>query len=332
MNVGKIQESVLRRSVFRQLKTKREEVLCGAGPGEDCAILSFPPGEELLISSPAVKTGRDAALYAVHAAANNIAACGGRPAAVWLTVLLPPSAEEEELKALMLQAEQTCAELNLQIAGGHTEVTPAVNRIALSAAAAGSAPAGQSVRTSDLHPGAELVVTKWVGLEGTAVAAKEKERELRSHFPAYLVETARDFDRYLSVLPEAAAASEDAAVMPCGICAMTDLSTGGIFSALWEMGESAGVGLEIDLKKIPIRQETVEICNYLDLNPYELSSCGSLLIAADDGYALADSLERAGIPAAVVGKAVPGNDRIVRNGEEKRFLGPVRADQIHKLF
>ena len=107
MNVGKIQESVLRRSVFRQLKTKREEVLCGAGPGEDCAILSFPPGEELLVSSAAsVKTGRDAALYGIHTAVNNLAACGGRPAAVWLTVLLPPEAEEEELRALMMQAEQ----------------------------------------------------------------------------------------------------------------------------------------------------------------------------------------------------------------------------------
>ena len=74
MNVGKIQESVLRRSVFRQLKTKREEVLCGAGPGEDCAILSFPPGEELLVSSAAsVKTGRDAALYGIHTAVNNLA-------------------------------------------------------------------------------------------------------------------------------------------------------------------------------------------------------------------------------------------------------------------
>ena len=58
MNVGKIQESVLRRSVFRQLKTKREEVLCGAGPGEDCAILSFPPGEELLVSSAALGENR----------------------------------------------------------------------------------------------------------------------------------------------------------------------------------------------------------------------------------------------------------------------------------
>lgn len=332
MNVGKIQESVLRRSVFRQLKTKREEVLCGAGPGEDCAILSFPPGEELLVSSAAsVKTGRDAALYGIHTAVNNLAACGGRPAAVWLTVLLPPEAEEEELRTLMRQAEQVCAGLNIQIAGGHTEVTSAVNRTALSVTAAGSAPSGQAIRTAGLHPGADLVVTKWVGLEGTAVAAKEKEQELLSRFPAYLVEAAKGFDQCLSVLPEAAAAVETG-VGKGGICAMTDVSEGGIFGAFWKMGESSGVGLEIDLKKIPIRQETVEICNHLDLNPYELISGGSLLIAADDGYALAERLEKAGIPAAVVGRATAGNDRIVLNGEEKRFLGPVRMDEIHKIY
>lgn len=331
MNVGKIQESVLRRSVFRQLKTKREEVLCGAGPGEDCAILSFPPGEELLVSSAAsVRTGRDAALYGIHTAVNNLAACGGRPAAVWLTVLLPPEAEEEELRALMMQAEHVCAGLNIQIAGGHTEVTSAVNRTALSVTAVGSAPPGQAIRTSGLHPGAELVVTKWVGLEGTAVAAKEKEQELLTRFPAYLVEEAKGFDRYLSVLPDASAALK--ADTGKGICAMTDVSEGGIFGAFWKMGESSGVGLEIDLKKIPIRQETVEICNHLDLNPYELISGGSLLIAADDGYALAESLEKEGIPAAVVGRATAGNDRIVWNGEEKRFLGPVRMDEIHKLI
>lgn len=329
MNVGKIQESVLKRSVFRPLKTKRKEVLYGAGLGEDCAILSFPPEEELLVSSAcAVKTGQDAALYGIHAAVNNIAACGGRPAAVWLMVFLPPSAEESELKALMMQAEQVCAGLDIQIAGGHTEVTTAVNRTALSVTAAGGVPSGRGIRTSGLHPGAELLVTKWIGLEGTAVAAKTKEPELLARFPAHLVEKAKGFDQYLSVLPEAeapAGAGRD------GICAMTDLSEGGIFGALWEMGESSGVGLEIDLKKIPIRQETVEICNYLDLNPYEMLSGGSLLIAADDGYALAESLERAGVPAAVIGRAVDGRDRIVRNGEEKRFLGPVRMDEIHKI-
>ena len=76
----------------------------------------------------------------------------------------------------------------------------------------------------------------------------------------------------------------------------------------------------------------MEICNFLDLNPYELLSGGSLLIGADDGYALAERLQKAGIPAAVIGRAVPGNDRVVRNGEEKRFLGPVRTDEVYKIF
>lgn len=331
MNIGKIQGSVLKRSVFRQLKTKRKEVLSGAEPGEDCAILSFPPDEELLVSSAAaVKTGHDAVLYGIHTAVNNIAACGGRPASIWLTVLLPPEAEEENLKALMKQADQICAGMDIQIAGGHTEVTSAVKRAVVSATAAGTVSPGQGIRTSGLYPGAELVVTKWIGLEGTAVAAQEKEQELLGRFPAYLVEEAKGFDRYLSVLPDASAALK--ADTGKGICAMTDVSEGGIFGAFWKMGESSGVGLEIDLKKIPIRQETVEICNHLDLNPYELISGGSLLIAADDGYTLAESLEKEGIPAAVVGRATAGNDRIVWNGEEKRFLGPVRMDEIHKLI
>ena len=329
MNIGKIQESVLKRSVFRQLKTKRQEVLFGAGPGEDCAILTFPPGQELLVSAAAAaKTGRDAALYGIHAAVNNIAADGGRPAAVWLTILLPPSVEETELKAVMEQAEQVCAKLDIQIAGGHTEVTSAVNRTVVSVTAAGSAPPGKAVSASGLEAGAQLVATGWIALAGTVMAAKEKRKELLSRFPEYLVEEAERFAGSLSVLPAAEAVREWGG----GVCAMTDLAEGGIFGALWEMAEASGVGLEIDLKRIPVRQETVEICNFLDLNPYELLSGGSLLIGADDGYALAEYLEKAGIPAAVIGRAVPGNDRVVRNGEEKRFLGPVRMDEIHKIL
>lgn len=325
MNIGKIPESVLKRSVFRQLKTEREEVLCGAGPGVDCAILSFPPGENLLVSSGSFCRTADPALYAIHTAVNNLAASGGCPAAVWLSVLLPLTAEETELRALMIQAEQVCAGLHIQIAGGHTEVTPAVNRTVVSVTAAGSALPEQTICPSGLPPGTELVITRWIGLEGTAIAAKEREKELLARFPSYLVEEAKAFDGYLSVVPEAVAAAH------FGVRAMTDVSEGGIFGALWKLGERFGTGLEIDLKKIPIRQETVEICNQLDLNPYELISGGSLLIAAEDGHALADALKAEGIPAAVAGRTVPGNDRVVLNGEEKRFLGPVRMDEIHKL-
>lgn len=326
MKIGKVQENVLKRSVLRQLKTRRGEIILGAGLGEDCAILAPGEGEIVLLSSdPITGTGKDMARYGIHASANDIAASGGEPTAVLLTILLPPSCEEKELRELMAQAEETCASLHIQIAGGHTEVTDAVNRMVLTVTAVGKAAAGTAVSTGTAKPDGDLVVTKWIALEGTSIAAKEKEEQLRTRFPGFLVEEAMAFDRYLSIIPEAAVAGKS------GVWAMTDVTEGGIFGALWEMAESSGVGLEIDLKKLPIRQETVEICNFLDWNPYELISGGSLLIAAENGADLVRKLEAEKIPAAVVGRTTRGKDRIVKNGEEKRFLEPAKPDELYQL-
>ena len=107
---------------------------------------------------------------------------------------------------------------------------------------------------------------------------------------------------------------------------------GGIFGALWEIAEASGVGLEIDLKKIPLKQETVEICEFFGINPYELISSGSMLMAAKDGNGLVMELEKAGIPAVVIGKATDSNDRVLLNEEERRFLEPPKTDELYKAL
>ena len=117
-----------------------------------------------------------------------------------------------------------------------------------------------------------------------------------------------------------------------GVTAMHDVTEGGIYGALWEVAESTGVGLEIDLKKIPIRQETIEICEFFELNPYELISSGSLLMVTDDGLGLVRNLEKEGIPAAVIGRICEGNDRVVINDDEKRFLEPPKSDELYKAI
>ena len=130
----------------------------------------------------------------------------------------------------------------------------------------------------------------------------------------------------LSVLPEAMIAREHA------VAAMHDVTEGGIFGALWEMAEASGVGLEIDLKKIPVRQETIELCEFFDVNPYELISSGCMLMAAADGNTIVRELEKAGIHAVVAGKATAGNDRILYADKECRFLEPPKADELYKII
>lgn len=195
-------------------------------------------------------------------------------------------------------------------------------------AAAGAA--GQAVHSGALSgrrpTEASVVMTKWAGLEGSAILASRCREKLRERYPSYLIEEAAEFDRFLSIVPEAAAAGKS------GVSLLCAAAEGGIFRALWTLAQRAGVGLEIDLKKIPIRQETVEICNYLDLNPYELMANGSLLCLAEHGENLVSELQKENIPAAVIGRACANRDRVIVNGEERRFLEPAKADEIYKVF
>ena len=326
MKKGKIPESVLKRSVLRQLHNRRDEVLMGAGVGEDCAALKLAEDEILVMSTdPITGTGKDMGELAILVTANDLASSGAEPIGVMLTILLPVGTEEAVLKQMMKEAEAACEKYNMQVLGGHTEISAAVNRPLVSVTGVGKAKKGTLISTAGVRPGMDIVVSKWIGIEGTAILAKEKEKELLSKYSTTFIDRAKDLDAYISVLSEAAVAVRS------GVSAMHDVTEGGIFGALWEMAEASGVGLEIDLKKIPVRQETVEICEFFGLNPYELISSGCMLMAAADGNLLVHELEKAGIPASVIGKATDGNDRVLYNEEEKRFLEPPKPDELYKV-
>ena len=327
MKIGKVPENVLKRSVMKQLHYKRDEVILGPGIGEDCAALALAEDEILVMSTdPITGTAKDIGKLAIQITANDLASAGAEPIGVMLTILLPDGTREIALKRIMEQMECACREAKMQILGGHTEVTAVVNQPVVNVAGVAKAKKGSLISTAGARAGMDIVVSKWVGIEGTMIFAKEKEAELKEHFPADFVDTAIGFDRYLSVVPEAAVATQSS------VAAMHDVTEGGLFGALWEMAEASGVGLEIDLKKIPIRQETVEICEYFDVNPYGLISSGMMLMASADGNALVLALQEAGIPAIVIGKATEGNDRVIIRDEERRFLEPPKTDELYKVL
>lgn len=312
---------------MKQLHYKRDEVILGPGIGEDCAALALAEDEILVMSTdPITGTAKDIGKLAIQITANDLASAGAEPIGVMLTILLPDGTREIALKRIMEQMECACREAKMQILGGHTEVTAVVNQPVVNVAGVAKAKKGSLISTAGARAGMDIVVSKWVGIEGTMIFAKEKEAELKEHFPADFVDTAIGFDRYLSVVPEAAVATQSS------VAAMHDVTEGGLFGALWEMAEASGVGLEIDLKKIPIRQETVEICEYFDVNPYGLISSGMMLMAAADGNALVLALQEAGIPATVIGKATEGNDRVIIRDEERRFLEPPKTDELYKVL
>lgn len=362
MKVGKVSESVLKRSVLKPIHNRRNEMLSGTGVGGDCAIFALSPREACvtcmqegrLVVPGNTRKVRDLAETDSFSMAipphegikeatsecpgttpaktmeqlvvktmNNLAVSGAEPVGIQLTLLLPMYIEEPEIKNMMQEAEALAEKYNLQIMGGQTRITELVSAPMAVLTGYGKAQVGRTPLPG-AKPGMDIVVSKWIGLEGTAMLAEEYGQGLLTRYPAYLVEEAQSFLKYLSLQPEAEVA------MQAGVAAMHDASEGGIFAALWELAEAAGLGLTVDMKKLPLRQETVEVCEYCNRNPYELLAGGSLVMAASDGQALVEALEEAGIPATMVGHTTDSKDRILLNGEEVRYMDRPRTDEIYK--
>lgn len=327
MEIGKVSETVLKRSVLKQIRHRRSEVLVGPNVGEDCGVIELKEDEVFVVSTdPITGTKEDIGTLAVHITANDIASNGAEIIGILLTILLPKGSKEKDLKEIMKEVEKVCSTLNIDVIGGHTEVTAAVNQPVITVTGVGKMPKSHMIKTAGVSAGQEIVVTKWIGLEGTAIIAKEKLEELTSKYTKDFIQGAVSFMEHISVVKEAMIARK------MGVTSMHDVTEGGIFGALWELGEASHVGMEIDLKKIPLRQETVEICEYYNINPYQLISSGVMLMVTDKANALVEELKKNGIPATVIGRIVEGNDKIVINEDEKRYLIPPKSDELYKVM
>ncbi len=317
MKIGKVSEPILKRSVLKYVKPNNEYMKKGAAIGADCALFSTE-NKDLAVATASV-SGEKGDLVAAHAilrATNNLAAGGAIPFAVQLHIMLPERYREAALKRIMEAAATEAARLQITISGGHTESLPDIQTPIISATALGYIENNSCEYGISL--GAEIVMTKWIGISETARLAREKEEELLTRYPAFFIKSAQNLEQYYSILPEAATAIKS------GVSVMHDVAGGGIFGALWELGEKAGVGLQVHLKKIPIKQETVEICEFLGYNPYEMRSDGALLFITKEGHTLVEALALQGIPAEVIGFITDDNDKVILNDEEKRFLEPPR--------
>lgn len=273
---------------------------------------------------------------AVHAVCNGMYAKGYAPRQCTLTVLLPEGSTEEELRRIIDQAARTAEEENIKICGGHTEVTGAVTRPVVCASAAGvpmrktDAEKSREITGAAAGDGLSLIMTGYAGIEGSFLMASECTGRLQEHFSAELTEQAAlMFSGMMSVR----AAAEALAGLLTGVPLHTvSLSEGGVYAGLWKICEELSCGMRVYFDRIPILQETVEMSNALAVDPYGMQSAGSLLIAAADPGPVLECLDKAGVPAVCIGELVPGNDRILINDDEERFLDRPKTDTLYPVL
>lgn len=309
MRTGKAEQSILRHSVIDRIRTRRAETLSRISEASDAACI-LTGGKTLAAAGTAAGKIPDPCCYAFYRAANNISAAKGEPLAMINTILMPEGTSRESLKAYTDRFEELAGTRGVDIAGGHTEVTKAVTETVISVSVIGRPLDGalpdlpaERFKTDD---GLSVIMSGYAGCEGTSILAYNKAEELKKRFNGTFVSKAESLKDLVSVSEAAAVSCRTAPVI------LHDVSQGGILSALWDIAAAYDCGLDIDLGAVPIRQETVEICECFSLNPYELASAGALLIVTDEPEKIRNSLADQEIPAAVIGTVTNGKEKILR--------------------
>ncbi|MCX7749715.1 MAG: AIR synthase family protein [Clostridia bacterium] len=325
MEIGKVPNDILKQLILGKIKNKRKEILIRPKVGEDCCAVDFGEYVCVLSSDPITGAVNEVGRLAVHISCNDVASCGVEPLGLLVTILAPPGTTEKELDKVMGDLCETADSLNVDIIGGHTEITSAVNRFVLITTAVGRILKEKLVSTSGARPGDALVLTKTAGLEGTAIIALDKEEELRNQIEKSLIARAKGFVKDISVVKEGIIAGE------FGVSAMHDVTEGGVLGAVWEVAEASSLGVEVYFEKIPVDPATDAISKFYRINPLKLISSGCMIISCGDGIGLVERLKENGILATVIGKVTENKEcRLVFN-DHVEVINQPESDELYKV-
>ena len=325
---GKIGWNLLGNLLHRQPQ-EHPEVLVGPGLGEDAAAVDL--GERCLVAAtdPITFAADDIGYYAVQVNANDVAAMGAVPRWFLAAVLLPENeTTEASVSAVFDQLGSACRQIDVDLIGGHTEVTAGLKRPIVVGTMLGLVDRDRLVTSGGVRPGDRIILTKGVAVEGTALIAREKYQHLKTKYNKKFIERCKRLlhDPGIGIVREAGIAVETARIH-----ALHDPTEGGLAAGLWELADASGVGLDVLRDRIVILPETDRLCREFDLDPLGLLASGALLIAAaaSDTDRLISALQKEGITAAVIATAKTGRGVCWERGSA---LPRFDRDEVTRLF
>lgn len=327
MKIGKVSQTVLKRSLLKPLRFKREEAIFETSIEEMCYGIAADP-EEQVISADSVLYGneKDLGVFALAQAINDVATRGAVPIGASVYFMLPPHAYESRLKTMTEYVEEAGQRQGVQILCARAEVSPAVTKAVVHVTVQGLVKKDELLQANMGRAGQDIVLLKWIGLEGIFRVMREKEEELSKRFVPTFLKQVEELE------PEIFSVESLWLARKMGATAMQQITSGGILATLWEMAEASDVGIEVDMKKMSIRQETVEICEYCHLNPYQLTSAGSVLIFTDHGEEMVEKFTELGVQAVLLGRTTQDKAKVILSSGEKRFLDRPAPDELLKIY
>jgi hydrogenase expression/formation protein HypE len=325
MKSGKLNWDDLKGLINNNKSVKRDEVRVRNGVGEDCSVINFGEYECVISTDPITGAAENIGRLAVHVNCNDVASCGVDPMAILVTILAPEDTTFEEINDVMKQINEETSKINVEIIGGHTEITSAVNRIIVSCTVLGRCISGKAVSTAGAQVGDDIVVTKSLALEGTNIIVNDKIDKLKDVLTKEEIGEAKEYINKISVIMEGKVSGE------FGVNSMHDITEGGVLGALWELSDASNVGFKVYEDKMPITAVTKKVCKVFNIDPLKLISSGSMIITTKNGEELVNLLMKNGINSTIIGNITNDKGILVKELEGEVIVPQPERDELFSI-
>jgi hydrogenase maturation factor len=311
------------------LPTSDIDLVMGPSQGEDAAVLRLRDGFLVIHSDPITTGVKRAGYLAVHVAANDIAIRGVRPRWFLPVVLIPPSFTEQDVAELFEDMSRALREVGGVAIGGHTEVTPGIDRPFISMTSAGYT-TGRVILTRDARPGHLLYVIGRVGGEGAGIIAWDFEDLLVARgLDRLVVERAKNYIYQISVMNTALSIKDY-------VSSMHDATEGGVIQAIREMAVASSTRAVVNIDDVFIEETVRDVSRAVNVDPLKLLSSGCIVASVPRSLSrdLESTLQELGVTYSRVGFLEPGSGEVVltREGRILEVIVEDVVDEIYKLW
>ncbi len=333
--IGKLEIGILKRFLKRNAILD-PRVVIGPEIGEDAAVIAPRRKSDYywaVTSDPITFATDKIGYYAVVVNLNDIATMGATPKWFSATLLFPEGSELKGIEKVFQQVRDACLRFGVSLIGGHTEITPGIQKMILSGHMIGEVKKNKLVTTGGARPGDFLLLAKGICIEGTSIMAREKEAELlKRGIPPSLIRKAKGFidDPGIEVLHPARIACEASSVH-----AMHDPTEGGLINGMIEMAWASDTEIEVDLRKVLVYEESYILCREFGMDPLGTIASGALLLAVSpsDLLPIQKAFRKNSIPIGVIGRMKKGPARVLRIDQKgRKELKPLPRDEILKIY
>ncbi|PIV22168.1 MAG: hydrogenase expression/formation protein [Deltaproteobacteria bacterium CG03_land_8_20_14_0_80_45_14] len=335
LKTGKLDIDILKKFLERNVILD-PQVVIGPKIGEDAAVIDLGKGTNhywVVTSDPITFTTEEIGYYGVVVNLNDIATMGAIPKWFLATLLFPEGSESRIIEKVFRQVHNACQQFKISWIGGHTEITPGIEKMILSGHMIGEVKKNKLVTTSGARAGDLLLLVKGVCIEGTSIMAREKEAELlKRGISSSLIRKAKKFifDPGIEVLRAARIACEVGSVH-----SMHDPTEGGLINGMIEMAWASEKEIEVDLEKVLVYKESRILCQEFGLNPLGVIASGALLltVSPSDLSPIQKAFRKNSIPFQVIGKVKKGPARVLKSDQKgRKELKPFPRDEILKIY